>query len=422
MTINCRSFLVVIIALLIAIQWLARVLNSCHGLSTARICRRSLAPPAQAARSSPIPLLRRCEAGHAYSCLADRSARDVYGPTCTDSRPAEVRLVRNRVIALALPGVLAFDLGCALQVFSPAPSFPGHASRYDFVTCGVEAGRVRTSDGSFLYVDHGLTALDDADTVVVPGYDSAVNASPPLAAIDALAGAGARGARMMAICVGAFALGHTGLLDGRRVTTHWSATTQLAAQFSAASVDPTALYTDDGDLLTSAGFAAGLDLALHVVRRDHGAAVAAELARWNVTAPHRDGGQAQFVTRPLADEPDQSLEGTRAWAIEHLDRVFTLVELARHAACSQRTLTRKFKAETGCSPKQWVQQMRLQHACGLLETTGLPIEQVASRSGFPTANALRTHFRAELKTTPTSYRLAFRGQNATRMWPVSVAE
>ena len=211
----------------------------------------------------------------------------------------------------------------------------------------------------------------------------------------------------MSFCVGAFALAHAGLLDGRRATTHWASAPQLAAQFPRVRVDAGPLYIDEGNILTSAGLAAGLDLALHVVRRDHGAHVAAEIARWNVLAPHREGGQAQFIPQPIATIHDTGLAATRAWAQGHLDKPMTLADLAAHAACSERTLTRQFTAETGMSPKRWLSKARLQAACELLETTGSSIEQIADKTGFPTANALRSHFAATLNTTPTSYRRRF---------------
>ena len=188
-------------------------------------------------------------------------------------------------------------------------------------------------------------------------------------------------------------------IDGRRSHV-------CAAQ--AAEVAPDVLYVDEGRVLTSAGLAAGLDLALHVVRNDHGAAAAAELARWNVVAPHRDGGQTQFAARPIA--LDSGLGATRTWALARLDQPLDLPALAAHANCSERTLTRRFRAETGASPKQWLLRMRVQRARELLESTALPVEQVAAQAGFPTAAALRARFAAELQTTPTAYRRTFRGR------------
>jgi transcriptional regulator GlxA family with amidase domain len=314
----------------------------------------------------------------------------------------------HRVAALVLPGVLTFDLTCAVQVFARAPDWPSRKGLYDYVNCGVEAV-VPSADGFTLTLDSGLDAVASADTVIVPGY-AGFEEPPPAAAVRALAAAAERGARVMSICVGAFALAHAGLLDGRRATTHWMATRQLAEAFPKIAVLPDVLYVDEGDVLTSAGIAAGLDLCLHVVRCDHGAEVAAELARFNVIAPHRDGGQAQFIRRPVAESPGAGLAATRAWALANLDHRIGVAELAAHACCSERTLTRRFHAETGVSPKRWLSGMRLEHARELLESTSSPVEEVASRAGFPSAAALRARFTEDLHTTPTGYRRAFRGK------------
>jgi transcriptional regulator GlxA family with amidase domain len=315
---------------------------------------------------------------------------------------------RHRVVALALPGVSTFDLACAVQVFARAPALVDRAGEYDFVSCGVERV-VPSADGFDLTLNAGLDAIDGADTVIVPGYAS-FNVPPPAEAVRALAEAAARGARVMSICIGAFALAHAGLLEGRRATTHWMAASLLAEAFPNVDVVPDVLYVDEGDILTSAGLAAGLDLCLHVVRRDHGAAAAAEIARFNVIAPHRDGGQAQFISRPVPDLPDAGLAATRAWALDHLNRPLDVAQLAAHASCSQRTLTRRFQAETGVSPKRWLLQMRLDRARELLESTSLPVEQVSTQAGFPSAAALRARFVEDLRTTPTGYRRAFRGR------------
>ncbi|HUE68575.1 MAG TPA: helix-turn-helix domain-containing protein [Candidatus Acidoferrum sp.] len=319
---------------------------------------------------------------------------------------------RHRVVALALPGVLTFDLGCAVQVFARAPGMAGVPGHYEFSICG-PSGTIPTADGFTVTLDAGLERLADAETVIVPGYGGweVPPASPVLEALSATA---AGGARMMSICVGAFALAHAGILDGHRATTHWMAAADLAARFPRVEVVPDVLYVDDGDVLTSAGIAAGLDLCLHVVRRDRGAEAAAELARFNVVAPHRDGGQAQFAPRPVPSAAGGGLAATRAWALEHLDRPLTLADLAAHARCSERTLTRRFRDETGLSPKHWLRQLRLERARELLETTALPIEHVAAQAGFPGAAALRARFAGDLDTTPTAYRRTFRGRATAR--------
>lgn len=327
----------------------------------------------------------------------------------SDSRCSSIsRQSRHCVVALVLPGVLSFDLGCAVQVFGRAPGLVPEAGFYDFATCGLRR-RTPTIDGFELTLEAGLERLADADTVIVPGY-ATWNLPPTAAALEALQAAAARGARLMSICIGAFALAHAGLLDGRRATTHWMVAAQLAEQFPRIEVVPDVLYVDDGEVLTSAGLAAGLDLGLHVVRRDFGAEAAAELARFNVIAPHRDGGQAQFAPRPIPVAPDRGFAATRAWALAHLDRPLTLADLAAHACCSERTLIRRFREETGVSPKHWLLQMRVERARELLEVTEIPIEQVAAQAGFPNAAALRARFADDLHTTPTAYRRTFRGR------------
>jgi transcriptional regulator GlxA family with amidase domain len=268
---------------------------------------------------------------------------------------------------------------------------------------------VPTADGFALTVEYRLDRLAEADTVIVPGYGTWSEA-PAADVLEALRQAAARGARMVSICVGAVALAHAGLLDGRRATTHWMAAADLAAQFPEIEVVPDVLYIDEGNVLTSAGIAAGLDLGLHVVRRDHGADTAAELARFNVVAPHRDGGQAQYAPRPVPAIAGHGLSATREWALRHIEQSVTLADLARHACCSERTLIRRFREETGLSPKHWLLRMRLERARELLETTALPVEHVAAQAGFPSAAALRARFADDLHTTPTAYRRSFRGR------------
>jgi transcriptional regulator GlxA family with amidase domain len=221
----------------------------------------------------------------------------------------------------------------------------------------------------------------------------------------------------MSICTGAFALAHAGLLDGHRATTHWDSASTFAALFPEVRLDPNVLYVDDGALLTSAGVAAGLDLCLHLVRRDHGARVASQIARQTVVAPHRDGGQAQFIERPI--EPDANgaaqLERTRAWALEHLDEPLTLAALARHACVSQRTFARRFRSETGTSPFQWLLSQRVLRAQQLLEGTDASIDEIARLCGFADTAALRYHFRRAVATTPSAYRRSFRAQYSSRL-------
>jgi AraC family transcriptional activator FtrA len=312
----------------------------------------------------------------------------------------------HRVVALALDRVVAFDLSIAAHVF-------GHLGgrRYTFATCAAAPGPL-PSDGLTLAVEHGPEALATADTIVVPGYDA--HGRPPEHVLDALRAAHARGVRVVSICTGAFALAHAGLLDGRRATTHWMWTDALAQRFPRVEVDANVLYVDEGDVLTSAGVASGIDLCLHLIRRDHGADVAARYARRIVVAPHRDGGQAQFIDRPLALNAEGSLEATRAWALERLHEPLDVAALARHACVSERTFARRFRAETGTTPLQWLLRQRVLEARRLLETSDLPVEDVADRSGFGSAASLREHFRRTTATTPTAYRRGFRGRDAVR--------
>jgi len=311
----------------------------------------------------------------------------------------------HRVVALALDGVILLDLAAPTHLF-------GHcgAPHYTFSLAGVRPGPVRSSTGIDVLASAGLEALWDADTVVVPGIEADTDAEAFALAAEAIAGAHRTGARVMSICTGAFVLAEAGVLDGRRATTHWDSTDRLARRYPRVSVDPSVLYVDEGSVLTSAGVAAGLDLCLHVIRRDHGASVAAQIARRTVVAPHRDGGQAQFVARPIADDAGAgaSLEATRAWALDRLDRPLDVTTLAREACMSPRSFARRFRQETGTTPAQWVLDQRTRVAQGLLETTDLPVEHVAVCSGFGSATSLRTHFGRRLATTPTAYRRAFR--------------
>lgn len=314
----------------------------------------------------------------------------------------------HRVVALALDGVIFLDLAAPTHLF-------GHcgAPYYTFTLAGVRPGAVRSSTGIDVVASAGIEALWDADTIVVPGMDADTDAAGFATAAEAVARAHGTGARVMSICTGAFVLAEAGVLDGRRATTHWDSTERLARRYPNVSVDPSVLYVDETSVLTSAGVAAGLDLCLHVIRRDHGAAVAARIARRTVVAPHRDGGQAQFVARPIADEArangaSTSLEATRAWALDRLDGPLDVRTLARQACMSPRSFARRFRQETGTTPAQWVLDQRTRVAQSLLETTDLPIEHVAQRTGFGSATTLRTHFGRRLATTPTAYRRAFR--------------
>ena len=260
-------------------------------------------------------------------------------------------------------------------------------------------------------VELGLEALETADTVIVPGFFPRDAPSPQV--LRGLRAAAARGARVASVCVGAFALAAAGLLDGLSATTHWEFADELATRFPAVRVRPEVLYVDQGNILTSAGIAAGIDLCLHLVRVDYGAATAAEVSRRMVAALHRPGGQAQFMQRPIP-ATGAGLAATCAWAIQEMDRPHTVAELARHAGYAPRTLNRHFVAETGMTPIRWLNAQRLLEARRLLETSDVTIEEVARRCGLGTAVNLRVHLARETATTPTAYRNAFRGTSAQR--------
>jgi AraC family transcriptional activator FtrA len=314
-----------------------------------------------------------------------------------------------RVVLLLLEGSVFFDIGTVLTVFGPKrPGSPRPDLPYELTLAAAARGPVTTSQGVVVRAEAGLEALERADLVVVGGSTPQLVAGQR-AALAALAAAHARGTRVMSICTGAFVLAHAGLLDGRRATTHWGYCGLLAEEFPSIDVDADVLYVDGGDILTSAGLSAGIDLCLHVVRGDLGAAAATAIARCNVVAPHRDGGQAQYIDRPVPADADGGLTATRAWALERLHEPLTVEALARHALMSPRTFARRFVAETGHSPKRWLTAQRVHHARRLLETTDLPVEDVAQRSGFGTAAALRTHFARATATRPTAYRRTFRG-------------
>jgi transcriptional regulator GlxA family with amidase domain len=315
----------------------------------------------------------------------------------------------HRVVALCLDGLVAFDLTAPAQAFTTAMEADG-TPLYEFSTCSEGEGEVRTTTGFSLRPQAGLAALERADTVVVPGY-FAILSPPPQEALDALAAAAGRGARVLSVCTGAFALAYAGLLDGRRATTHWRWAGDLATRFPAVEVDPAALYVDEGEVMTSAGLSAGIDLSLHVIRQDFGAATGERVARHMVAAPHREGGQAQFIERADAGSAG-SLEATRRWAAERLAEPLDVAAMSRHAGVSPRTFARRFREETGTTPLQWLLGQRVLEARRLLERTDLPVEVVADRAGFRSAASLREHFARATATTPTAYRRAFRGSVA----------
>jgi transcriptional regulator GlxA family with amidase domain len=316
----------------------------------------------------------------------------------------------HTVAVLALPDVVPFDLVIPGQVFGD-PRAQGGVARYRMLLCGEAPGLVPMAGGVPVGVPLGLEALREADTIVVPGR-SVADAPVSGSIVEALHAGAARGARMLSICTGAFALGLAGVLDGRRATTHWAWTDRLSERFPKAVVDPRVLYVDEGSVLTSAGMAAGIDLCLHVVRGDHGAEVANTIARRMVVAPHRAGGQAQFIDQPVPVTRDSMLQRTQAWALERLHQPITVEEMARHANASVRHFTRRFHAELGTTPFRWLLGERVRFAQRLLEQTDLPVQRIAERAGFGSAMALRRHFGEAVGTTPLAYRLSFRGERA----------
>ncbi|MBM9503144.1 GlxA family transcriptional regulator [Actinacidiphila acididurans] len=323
----------------------------------------------------------------------------------------ENRAMTHRVVVLARPGVLPMELSLVHELFGAA------GDRYEVTTCGLAPGPVRVSADFSLFVELGPDALAEADTVVVPGardpHDNLLTA--PLAGPLAAAMAMIRpGARIASVCTGAFVLAAAGLLDGRRATTHWRSVPAFRRAFPDVRLDPDVLYTDEGDVLTSAGGAAGIDLCLHLIRRDHGTAVAVEVARTHVVPPHRDGGQAQFIELPVAISDESSTSALRSWLLGHLDHPVDLDELARRSTMSKRTLTRRFREETGLSPIEWLNHQRLSQARWLLESTDLPVDQVAERAGFGTGGSLRLRLRDTLGVSPTTYRATFRGPRPTQ--------
>lgn len=316
----------------------------------------------------------------------------------------------HRVAVLALDGAVAFELGIPSRIFTNSTADEQGRPRYVASTCTMDGGPVRTTAGFRALPDHGPEALEQADTIVVPGIrgGSAMENGTIEPELALLLRRISPRTRIMSICTGAFVLAAAGLLDGRPATTHWRHTDRFRRLFPQVRLDPDVLFVDDGAVLTSAGGAAGIDLCLHVVRSDHGSEIANRTARASVVAPWRDGGQSQFIERPVPAVGQATTAPTRAWALTRLDRDIELPHLAAHARMSVRTFTRRFREETGSSATRWLLQQRIERARHLLETTDLPIDVVATRSGFGTAASLRQHLHATLGVAPSTYRRTFR--------------
>ncbi|MEU9181746.1 helix-turn-helix domain-containing protein [Streptomyces sp. NPDC048550] len=311
---------------------------------------------------------------------------------------------RHRVVVLALDGVLPIDLGIPTQIFKGSPYTP-----YELTVCGDTEEVVTTSAGFTLGLTTGLEALAEADTIIVPGFEDFRR--PPRPRVRAaLKLAGRAGIRIASICTGAFAVAAAGLLDDRTVTTHWASADDLEELYPRVRVDRNVLYIDNDTILTSAGVTAGIDLCLHIVRKDLGAAVANDIARELVAAPHREGGQAQYISRALPAPQATTLVNTREWALRSLEEDLTITELADHAGVSPRTLTRLWRQETGVSPHQWLLTARVNRARELLETTDLQVEQIAIRCGLGSGANMRARFRDTVGVTPTAYRRTFQHQ------------
>ena len=316
---------------------------------------------------------------------------------------ADVNTVRDhRVAVLVLDGAKALDVGIAAHVFAKRPSMP-----YEVRVCGERIGTVEGWNGLAYAVSHDLETLTWADTILVPGYRNPADTTTSPAVIAALQKAHGRGIRIAAISTGAFTLAAAGLLDGRRATTHWHYTHVLHERYPSVEVDENVLFVDAGNVLTSAGAASGIDLCLHLIRRDHGVALANHVARRLVSAPYRSGGQAQYLPHSIPEPLGDAFAATRAWALDHLDDDLTLSALARQANVSPRTFSRRFTADTGITPMQWVLRARIDHARELLERTDLTITHIAQASGLRSDTNLRRHFGAIVGTSPTTYRTAF---------------
>ncbi len=317
--------------------------------------------------------------------------------------PKPPPLPNRDVAVIAYDGLCTFEFGIAVELFGlPRPEL---AEWYRFRICAAEPGPLRAIGGFVVGTGGGLETLETAGTIIVPGWRDVAEV-PPDDLLDSLRRAHANGARLVSICSGVFVLAATGLLAGRRATTHWRYTERLAAAYPAIRIEPDVLYVDEGQILTSAGSAAGLDLGLHLIRRDFGPDVANQVARRLVIPPHRDGGQAQFIDRPVQHD-GAALAGLFDWIRANLAADLSIARLAGRAHMSERTFLRRFAAATGSTPADWVIAARLARARELLEASTLPVERIATEAGFGTADTLRHHFRKRLRTSPQRYRDRF---------------
>jgi AraC family transcriptional activator FtrA len=344
--------------------------------------------------------------------MRDKAANVAHRPHAASSSPQPVTpALRPHAVALVVyDGISPFEVGVVCDIFGGGYAEDFGVPWYQLSVCA-QTPSVTLDAGFRMQVPHGLEALRSAETVIV--VPTAQPDEVPAEVLAALREARRRGCRLLSLCTGAFILAAAGILDGHPATTHWSECAELARRYPRVSVDPGVLYVDEGDLLTSAGSAASLDLCLHVVQRDYGTEIASRLARDLVVPLHRDGGQAQFIETPMPALDDAGLfAGTVAWMQAHLDETVTVRDLAARAAMSPRTFARRFVASTGATPYQWIVRERVRLAQRLLETSDLPVEAVARKSGFSTADNLRKHFGCVLRTSPQAYRHTFQSR-----WP-----
>ncbi|MGC9500060.1 helix-turn-helix domain-containing protein [Streptomyces sp. WG7] len=336
--------------------------------------------------------------GHDSTAAPESAARKLTG-----------RRRKEIVAVLLFSGGPIFESSIPLSVFGIDRQDAG-VPRYRLLVCAGEEGPLRTTGGLELTAPQGLEAISRAGTVVVPAWRS-ITSPPPEEALDALRRAHEEGARIVGLCTGAFVLAAAGLLDGRPATTHWMYAPTLAKRYPSVHVDPRELFVDDGDVLTSAGTAAGIDLCLHIVRTDHGNEAAGALARRLVVPPRRSGGQERYLDRSLPEEIGADpLAEVVAWALEHLHEQFDVETLAARAYMSRRTFDRRFRSLTGSAPLQWLITQRVLQAQRLLETSDYSVDEVAGRCGFRSPVALRGHFRRQLGSSPAAYRAAYRAR------------
>lgn len=312
---------------------------------------------------------------------------------------------KHRVVAIAYDGLCTFEFGIAVEIFGlPRPEL--EVPWYDFRACSVDDGPASATGGVSLNISHGIEALAWADTIVVPGWRHGEDEAVPASLRGAVRAARNRGVRLVSICSGVFVLAAAGVLDGRRATTHWRHVARLRTLFPRITVEPDSLYVDEGQVLTSAGSAAGLDLCIHIVRCDHGPEVANSVARRLVLPTHRDGGQTQYIPKPVAGD-GEAIGPLIDWLRGNLQADHTVTTMASRAHQSERTFVRRFKEATGLPPHAWLIRERIGRARELLETTGLNMEQIAVQSGFATSETLRHHFRKTMKASPSQYRRSF---------------